>query len=385
MNNCRAIVNKRKMKLTYGNSWLLVLGLCLFSNVIDTGNTFTIFFYIENLKYLLLLIPYVIIIVYHKSIARVKIKNYIWLVLLIIIIELIRPSDDTLVKVIRVLALFPLLYLAVGIRVSKKLGQLVLFSFILITLYYSYIQNWFMGGSFRMVFSSTDANVSSMYILFAFFIAQKLKLPKLSLLLIVMGSLTLSRNFLIAIFLYFIFSYFKNYRLFYTTLKSLTLFRIALVSSLLIIIMSFTIFNSHSYNIGSGQGVERFVDVNDESNYSRFKVNRQAITALFLSAENIIYGLGTNYHKKEHLTIAHKVHNGPIDAVVTYGLLFSLLSLFIVSQQTKSTKDNLPYLLSYGFFFSFLPGLLATIYIIIFVIILSIKENNETFHYSPRL
>lgn len=149
MNNCRAIVNKRKMKLTYGNSWLLVLGLCLFSNVIDTGNTFTIFFYIENLKYLLLLIPYVIIIVYHKSIARVKIKNYIWLVLLIIIIELIRPSDDTLVKVIRVLALFPLLYLAVGIRVSKKLGQLVLFSFILITLYYSYIQNWFMGGSFR--------------------------------------------------------------------------------------------------------------------------------------------------------------------------------------------------------------------------------------------
>lgn len=362
--------------ISSGNLWLIVISLCLFSNVIVQGNVITSILFIENLKYFILLLPYFIIFAFKLKLPVVKMNNYLWIAILIVVLEAFRISDDTLVKIIRLIALFPLLYIYNGIFIPKRNVKLALVMFLCLIVYYSYVQNWFLGFSFRAVYNSSDPNVSSMYILFAFFLAQKMKLVKISILLVFIGALTISRNFIIAIFLFYLVSFFKD-KLWIFGGKTLTLFNMTVISSIAIVILSFTLFNTNNYSMGSGADSQRLTNINDESNHSRFKVNREAINSLASSPETFFYGLGLNYHSNSQYKVAHKVHNGFLDATATYGLLFSFFTLFLASMQIKRNVENLPYLLSYGFFTSFLPGLMATIYLIVFVLILSVKESSD--------
>ncbi|WP_323592439.1 hypothetical protein [Aliarcobacter butzleri] len=74
----------------------------------------------------------------------------------------------------------------------------------------------------------------------------------------------------------------------------------------------------------------------DESNYIRFKINRDVINNFFSSTENFLFGLGSDYPVNEKYGINYKAHSGLLDFLTMYG--FTYTSLYLVLYYSKDCK-----------------------------------------------
>ena len=192
---------------------------------------------------------------------------------------------------------------------------------------------------------------------------------------LILGILTLSRNFLLAIFILYLFSFIKRTSILNKLLK-VNFVTILILFNIIVLGISYG-YKYIDFSEGSGQDTSRLTNVADESNAIRFQVNRNVIEELFSSTQNFIFGLGSDYPVNKDYSIGYKSHNGFIDFLGMYGFVYTLLYLMLLYLIVNKDKNfqNIEYVYSYAIFSLFLPGLLGGVYLILFLFILRFKSS----------
>lgn len=371
-----------KIKYLENHLLLLAILLCLLSNTIEKSTTFLSFFYIDSIKniiYLLLFSSFFIVLSKIKISTRLLLSITILLLCTFLFLFLkIFFGEIELETYIKVLILVPFIfYRNIDLKYTNSI-KIILLIFIVVALYYSYFQNFYQGLSNRQVYNSTDPNISSMYILFAFFLARKVNSKLLMAVLFTLGVLTFSRNFILSIIILYFFSFIKKSDKFYNFFK-FNFVGLLLLLNIFVIMISYS-YKNVDYEQGSGTDSSRLTSVQDESNAIRFEINRKVLNAIFLNPDNLIFGLGPEYPSDSKLNINYKSHNGLIDFIGMYGVIYSILffSLLYLVIERDNRPENLEYFYSYAVFTLFLPGLTGGVYLITFLFI--IKLNHKYLH-----
>jgi len=158
-------------------------------------------------------------------------------------------------------------------------------------------------------------------------------------------------------------------------LPSVEFLKLIIVGNILLLFFSFFILNM-DFIQGSGADTSRLLDLNDESNYIRFTLNKDALLTIFNSLENLLTGLGETYPM--YTPIQYKVHNGFLDIAMTSGLVYAIFFILIISLKFYPRNyENAEYLISICVFSFFLPNVFTISFMIIIFLILSIINKSE--------
>ncbi|WP_170000230.1 hypothetical protein [Campylobacter sp. RM9328] len=375
LNNSLFLYNKKDVAIKI---LLFLILLALISNTFVESS----FLFVENIKniiYILLLISFGVYL-FAEKIKKEKVV-LISIIFILIYTVLYIESFFTQIELklyIKPILIVPFLFFTFDSDKYNKQIFTILLIFLVFTFIYfeiQYINK--MGFCFTNRFSSNsiDPNITGLYILFAFYLSRKINSKILMSIFLILGILTLSRNFILAILCLYALNYLKQIKSIYKLLKInfvtlLILLNIFLVSfSFFVKNINFTEVSSFTYS--------RITELFDESNYIRFKINRDAMEKLFASNKNFLFGLGSDYASNEKYDIKYKVHSGLLDFLTMYGFIYTLLFLLLLYYIAKNTLtyENLEYIYSYAVFSLFLPGTLGGwIYLILFIFILKLQE-----------
>jgi hypothetical protein len=218
-----------------------------------------------------------------------------------------------------------------------------------------------------------DPNFSAYYILLFFFLSQKIK-TKIGIFFCILSAyFLLSRNLIFSMFFFYLTYYMRphiwefirkfNVNFFYLTITSLVM--------ALAIPFLFTFSNEPE----GVRDVTRLFTVLDASNKDRFEINSLVIKAFIYDPYQFIFGFGANY-PNFMIFNGKVVHNSFIEVLLTFGVFYSFIYFIILSELIKNifTQDNVPYIISYIFFLSFLHGGFYSFGFLFFLITLKLNR-----------
>lgn len=333
------------------------------------------FFFISNIKffvYTLLFISFAIFL----SIEKIKKEEIILISIIFILMYIFLMIESFFTKIELKLFIKPILilpfffYSIFDTKYRKEIFSMLLI-FLVFTFIYSTRQDFFIGN--RFVSNSDNSSIVALYLLFAFYLARKINSKILMYLFLLLGIFTLSRNFILAILVLYTFSYLKQIKKISKLIK-INFVTLLVILTIVLVSFSFSVKNIN-FNEGANFSYSRLTDVLDESNYIRFKINRDVIYHLFSSSENFLFGLGEDYPRNEKYNINYKAHSGLLDFLTMYGFIYSSLMLSVLYLIIKSSVNhqNIEYIYSYCIFSLFLPGAFSGVYLILFLFTLKIK------------
>lgn len=349
--------------------------LILISNTFVESN----FLFVENIKNIIYILLFISFSIY-LSVEKIRKENIVLISIIFVLIYTFLYIESFFTQIelelyIKPILILPLFFYTFCNDKYKKEIFTILLIFLVFTFIYSEMQGFFHGN--RLSSSSIDPNISGLYILFAFYLARKINSKILMFIFLILGILTLSRNFILAIICLYIFNYLKQIK---SIFKLLKINFVILLILLNIFLVSFSFFIKNiAYSESSSFNHSRLTNLLDESNDIRFKINRDVIENLFTSHENFLFGLGSDYPANEKYDINYKAHSGLLDFLTMYGFIYTslyLVLLFYIIRKTVNYK-NIEYVYSYSIFSLFLPGAFGGIYLLLFLFILNMIRIKE--------
>lgn len=343
------------------------------------SNTFveSSFLFVENIKNIIYILVFISCAIY-LSVEKIRKENIVLISIIFVLIYTFLYIESFFTQIelelyIKPILILPFFFYTFYNDKYKKEIFTILLIFLVFTFIYSQMQGFFRGN--RLSSSSIDPNTSGLYILFAFYLARKINSKILMFIFLILGILTLSRNFILAIVCLYIFNYLKQIK---SILKFLKINFVILLILLNIFLVSFSFFVKYlEFSQETTWNNNRLFVVFDESNDIRFKINRDVIENLFTSNENFLFGLGSDYPANEKYDINYKAHSGLLDFLTMYGFIYTSLYLTLLYYIIKNTVtyENIEYVYSYSIFSLFLPGAFGGIYLIILLFILNFQKK----------
>lgn len=236
------------------------------------------------------------------------------------------------------------------------------------------------GG--RVTGSFLDPNISGYYLFLAYIFFRLTGYKVFSVLVLIVGFFTFSRNFYLAIMIFEFFKLDPVSKL----LKGRMILNpafLCIVSVFIVLATSFSIvkLSDHAETIGGTSA--RLTNLNDGSNYSRANANVEFVERI-ASGEFIIFGNGSEVDSET----THRPHNAFLRAIYRYGLIVSFLCFIVFFYVSKNLLLNhVPaYLALYSYYSilnDFITGSELVLTVSIFILIESFnKERLDAKSYS---
>ena len=201
----------------------------------------------------------------------------------------------------------------------------------------------------RAVTSIGDPNFSSYYLLLLFFLAKKLENHIFIIFSVGLGFVFLSKNFFLAIVVYYISFYFKDIIFFYTRKYDLKVGFYFVTSHLLLLLIAVICESMVGDNAVSPDGIARLFNFSNESDIARLTLNVNVVNEVF---SDVVADLG-----------------------LVFGVWFFMNVISVINK--VFTVENVPYVLSYISFGLFLHASYSLFPFVIFYYILSVKFKDE--------
>jgi hypothetical protein len=229
----------------------------------------------------------------------------------------------------------------------------------------------------RYITNIPDPNFTGLTVLLLFFMFEKLKLYMISIPIVLLGVIyTDSRNFLLAIIVYYLIKLIKNFRVINFLLNKLNFQKLFLIFFLISVIVSLVFI----WQYREGLNVE-FFNLTDSSNKHRFMANIFVLNEIFINHNLIISG-EKNYMNYMLSGTNNIVHNSILELFPQYGVLYTIIYIFILSLVLNKfyLYENYEYIVSYFVFATFLMACFTNHFMILFFFVLAMK--NVKFKYK---
>lgn len=172
--------------------------------------------------------------------------------------------------------------------------------------------------------SFIDANISGYYLCLVYIFFRECNYKIISTLVIVAGTLSLSRNFVLAVIVY---EFIKFIPKKYLVDKFIPSSKILILGSIaFIIIFSYGFVKYVSSDLTTSGSYDRMTNLVDGSNYSRFLANVEMIDRI-KDGDFFIVGNGSELDDKTRT----RPHNAFLRAIYRYGLIISIFSFLLFS------------------------------------------------------
>ncbi len=178
------------------------------------------------------------------------------------------------------------------------------------------------GG--RITSSFLDPNISGYYLFLIYCYFRSSSTKSLSGLVIFVGFVTLSRNFILSVMLFELINLLLVFSLVKKVMGKLRTGFLVLMSTILVSITSYWIVEDNSYSETIGGDVSRLSSLNDGSNYSRASANTDFLNRVSKGAF-IIFGNGNEMDSRS----SHRPHNAFFRAAYRYGIILAILSVLV--------------------------------------------------------
>lgn len=236
------------------------------------------------------------------------------------------------------------------IEISPKVIEIsILLSFL--SLLFQFIQSF---GRERLGNSAIDPNFSGYYFFLFFLLCWKMNFKKIGVIIISIGLMTLSRNFLLAILLFSIFSA-NAIQVLCRKLKILNYYLLVLISMSLLLIGGLYYLKNVKIDYRYSNSSDRLLDVKDESNQERFLINTIVVSNIYADPYNFLWGKSQSEYKAK--LYKKFPHNAFLALIIGHGLLLSIVYLIFFGKIFNQNFDaNIPYIFSLFAYFLFLTG-----------------------------
>lgn len=193
---------------------------------------------------------------------------------------------------------------------------------------------------FRPTTTWIDPNYSGFYIFILFSISRLLKLKFLSMIIVVLGLLTLSRNFVLAIAVYFVVERFGKSKILFKPIKKVGFIGMTLIAVVLLIGLESTFISSES--VYAQNDFDRFYNVVDASNNDRLTANVLLRESLSESPINYFFGVDKDFYTEN--IFRNTPHNSLLMSIVIFGIFFTIIMFFVMHGLFGSilSRFNLP-------------------------------------------
>jgi len=232
----------------------------------------------------------------------------------------------------------------------------------------------------RPVLSIIDPNFSGFYIFLVFLLCRKMNMKMMSYVFLFMGALTLSRNFYLAVFVFFLFTHMKKLCFFFLKLKFVN---VVIFSHVALLIMGFYFVLTFDDQIYYDQTLSRIAQVEDRANFYRFSANIFFWHDLLNSPFDSFYGREVEEYAENVFAVVP--HNVLFKTIMSYGLFVGivyLLCMFYLFKLNYSVM-NMPYIISLLMYFLFLGAGAVNLDLVFIFIILSINSK-DVLHFNRR-
>jgi hypothetical protein len=339
---------------------------------------------VEYLKYLIygILLSSLYLYSIYGYKRRIEIKGiavFIFCLLLLIVLSYMRNYLD-MVDFLKLLLLVPFILLGKEADLRKYLKKTYFVFLIENSIFLSLVGGIVDSGTkesgVRFIFNSNDPNFSAIYFLFGFMICSKLKYKWFKYLFILLGLSTGSRNFILAILVFYIIRYIKGIKVFSFVLKKIKPLYVFLFMEMLVIFIG--IWFIFSVDISAGRNS---AGLNDGSNKARFTYNTLGLVFLVSGGrKSFIDGAGAGYWETGavHPLMNRGIHNSFLGYFVSNGIIagsITLFFLFFVVHSCFHRKDNYEYIYAFLTATLFLGSLASNVFLFCWCYILAVKEN----------
>jgi hypothetical protein len=372
-------MTRQKDILAVGTTICFIISLA--SAYYINGENFPIvFFDITYLKYLIyvILLSALFLYLFYCYKREVNLKGiilFIFCLLLLIGLSYERNYIDTS-DYFKLVLVTPFLFLDKGINIKKYLKSFFFCLLLVNSIFLSLVGGIFDGDSDRFIFNSNDPNFSAIYLLFEFMICDKLKYNWLKYLFILFGLSTGSRNFILAILVFYVIRRIKNIKIIFFLLKTIKPLYVFIVLEMLVIF--FGIWFIFSVDISAGRGDSR--NLADGSNRARFTYNTLGFLFLISGDKNsIVNGAGARYWETGSVDplMNRGIHNSFLGLFVEKGIIagsINILFLFFIVH-LYHRKENYEYIYAFLVASLFVGSLTANVFLFCWFYILAVKEN----------
>ena len=177
---------------------------------------------------------------------------------------------------------------------------------------------------------SYEINQSASYLFLLLLLCDFLQFKKTGVLVFILGSLLLSRLFLLSSFIFLFLKYFKNFLPRFVFNISFT--KIIFIFFILTSVFSFWYAINMAENIGeTSDSASRIKSVNDGSNLLRFYINMKVLEGVYEGDEQLIMkGYGNLPDNTVYIDeYIGQPHNELVKHIAQYGIIFTLFLLFV--------------------------------------------------------
>jgi hypothetical protein len=337
-----------------------------------------IFYDFEYLKYLIYVILFFslflyIIYYYKETLGKNGIVLLLFCFLLLGGLSYERNYID-LVGFFKLFLLTPFLFLKNGKNTGKYLNKFVFVFLIFNSIFLSFIGGITDIDSIRFIFNSNDPNFSAIYLLFGFMICDKLKYNWLKCSYMVLGLTTGSRNFILAILVFYIIRNIKNIKMISFLLKKIKPLYVFLIMEIVVIFLGMWFISS--VDISTDEGTRA---LNDGSNRARFTYSTLGFLFLISGGKKaFVDGAGARYWETGTVDslMVRGVHNSFLGLFVEKGIIMGsiiLLFLFFIVH-SYYREENYEYIYAFLVASLFLGSLTANVFLFCWCYILAVRK-----------
>lgn len=369
------------MKLNASKLLIFITFLCCF--MLPTyffNNTLGI----DLVEYLFLIISmliYFVVIIIDKKISKFEFFSTIVILILCIIRKSIIP-----LYLIELLIAYRLTenFIKNEIVISKKNLIVSIFFIVLYSLIY-------FGYNGRYIYTGLREINQCGFAIFMLFLIIRKRNKKIGNILLLLGNLTFSRNYLLCLVFFLIIEKLKTTKLFNKIYKYLNFKNLLILSVGLLLFFAFLFENAYKNNLLSDYqtGFKRYLNIYDYSNYFRFSINKKLIDIYMNNPSYLLTGLNDekfyelsyNYSVDNSIPYRRiKPHNYFFSYFRIYGI-FSIIIFIILGKIMKRlvNKNNISILLVIFIYANILGIGFANYWLFLTIITLSVyrKESEE--------
>lgn len=307
------------MKLNWYKIITLLTMLCCF---VFPTNFLENLFGIDVTEYFFLgisAILYIIMLIVEKNISKFELIGAIFVLILCIIRRSITP-----LYLIELLLAYRLTnYLSKNNETIKN--EFLIISIIGIIVY-SII---YFGYSGRYIYTGLREINQCGFAIFMLFLIIRKKNKKIGNILLLVGNITMSRNYFFCYISFFLLEKIKNTKFYNKIYKYFTFEKIAIISVTLLLALSLSFEFAYKNNSlsQSKEGLEKYINIYDYSNYFRFTVNTKLLKIYIDNPNNLINGLNDNEFFELSKKISYR-DNMPYRQIKPHNYFFSYLRIY---------------------------------------------------------
>lgn len=329
------------MKLNASKSLITITFLCCF--MLPTY-LFNYIFNVDVVEYLFLIVSlllYVLIVITNKKISKFEFFSTIVILILCIVRKSIAP-----LYLVELLVAYKLSdnFLKNGVLLNKK----VLFISLLFVGLYSIL---YFGHDGRYIYTGLKEINQSGFAIFMLFLIIRKQNKNIGNILLLLGNLTFSRNYLLCLIIFWFIEKFKNTKFFEKIYKYLNFRNLFVGSVLVLLFFAFLFDNAYKNNKLSDYqtGFKRYLNIYDYSNYFRFSINKKLIDIYIDNPSYLLTGLDDeefyelSYKYSVDNAIPYrriKPHNYFFSYFRIYGIFSSVIFVILGKIMNKLVNKN---------------------------------------------